>query len=638
MSPVDRRLLWWQNECLCLTRAVSILRCRGLPFASTNASKERSVPPPGDARAAIANAADYFDREDDRFVNALRDVYDAPQLALLVDRWKVDPRPWAQQQVFNYLDRPLDTPGHHVVVKRLFKAAEERRDHEQMAAFLTAFDRLIRRERKMRYRHEYLRETRMWLTHETEHLSSPRDSILPPLPRKAVDPRTGRKIEIPPPRPYYVAGFRLFSYRTRRYLQRRAWRYFRRLGLQHPGEYVPAVAAALLRYVDDDFVRPENLLDSWGFVHACFGKHPAIEFSSRSASIKPGRSASELTAVPYFEPLWADAAAYPTLWRLLFDASSRAVRVWARQLLERHHSESLQRISADEVQRLLMHDDAELQQFGALLLGQLRGSDEWPVERWLKLLELRDPTALAIVCEQLAKHVSGDRLDAGQTIELATARATPVSLLGLKLLRGRSWDSPEDRRRLAALGNARCEAVAADLAKFALGVAGSGERYDRDVISVLFDGLLEPMRAAATAWFAGSAAAQDDPVLWSRLIETPYDDVRLPIVDLLQQRAARPRIAGRYDLSGLWSAVLLGVHRGGRQKLKAVDQLVDAMIDRSADHYDHYDLILVLATVVRSIRGPEQRAGLAGIARLIDRCPDFADFVRRSLPEISFTD
>jgi hypothetical protein len=43
-----------------------------------------------------------------------------------------------------------------------------------------------------------------------------------------------------------------------------------------------------------------------------------------------------------------------------------------------------------------------------------------------------------------------------------------------------------------------------------------------------FDGLMEPMRAAAMTWLEDSSSrGHDDAVLWSRLIETPFDDVRL---------------------------------------------------------------------------------------------------------------
>ena len=66
--------------------------------------------------------------------------------APIADRWRIDPRPWARQQLLNYLRLPFDQPGHQPVVKRLFKHAESKGDDEVMAAFLVAFDLLVRRE------------------------------------------------------------------------------------------------------------------------------------------------------------------------------------------------------------------------------------------------------------------------------------------------------------------------------------------------------------------------------------------------------------------------------------------------------------------------------------------------------------
>lgn len=95
---------------------------------------------------------EYFNSEDDRFLETLRQISSAPFLASVAERWKKDPCPWARQQILNYLELPLNCPGHQPVVKRLFKQAEENKDHEQMAAFLVAFDRLVRRERGARWK------------------------------------------------------------------------------------------------------------------------------------------------------------------------------------------------------------------------------------------------------------------------------------------------------------------------------------------------------------------------------------------------------------------------------------------------------------------------------------------------------
>src|SRR6185437_1522052 len=83
-----------------------------------------------------------FSNQDDQFIDRLRLVRAPKYLAGLADRWKKDPRPWAHEQIFSYLALPLDRPGHHPVVKRLFKQAEANHDHALVAAFLVAFDRL----------------------------------------------------------------------------------------------------------------------------------------------------------------------------------------------------------------------------------------------------------------------------------------------------------------------------------------------------------------------------------------------------------------------------------------------------------------------------------------------------------------
>src|SRR5204863_3084847 len=112
-------------------------------------------------------------------------------------------------------------------------------------------------------------------------------------------------------------------------LRRRAWRYFRRLGFKDPPAYVPAVARALLRYTDDDVRLGQNLLDSWGLMHACFGRSDVLTFSRRHTNIKPERRLAEMQAAPMFERLWAEPAAAGMLLSAVLDAGCRPVRVWA---------------------------------------------------------------------------------------------------------------------------------------------------------------------------------------------------------------------------------------------------------------------------------------------------------------------
>lgn len=564
-----------------------------------------------------------FAAEDRRFVEELRAVEQPKLLAAFADRWKQDSRPWARQQMLAYLDQPLDRPGHQPLVKRLFKHAEARRDHELMALFLVAFDRNVRRTIENRW--VWNASSRGGI--QTEVLVAPRNAIPGPSSMQR-DPVTGRPVPMPMP-----ANPRLFKYRTRYYLRRRAWRYFRRLGFGQPEAYPAAIARALVAYRDADFVRGENILDSWGLLHACFGEHDALEFGPVHPRLKENRSFSELASAPAFGEAWKTPASGTVLFSLLFRARSRLVRVWARQTFEREHPAYV--ASVDELRQLLDHDDGDIQQLGARLLANAPGLATLPLADWLRLLQTRNTEALVTVCELFARHVAGERLTLAQVLELARAQPVPVARLGLKFLEGRTIGTGADRVAIASVADTACDALAGDLARWALGILGHGAAYQTDLVIRFFDSLRSGAREAAWAWLVAEVSpGLEDPVLWSRLIETPFPDLRLRLVDHLEREAERRAgLAG--DLRAIWIAVLLGVHRGGRQKAKAVRQVSEAI---AAAPERTGALLPVLAVAVRSVRQPEARAGLAGVMTLLARRPELAESIRRELPELRWTE
>ena len=90
------------------------------------------------------------------------------------------------------------------------------------------------------------------------------------------------------------------------------------------------------------------------------------------------------------------------------------------------------------------------------------------------------------------------------------------------------------------------------------------ERYSAEPVSRFFDSLLQPAREAAWAWLApANSPGANDPALWSRLIETPHDDVRLHVVGELERRAKLPGTSID-QVTIVWTSVLLNIHRGGR--------------------------------------------------------------------------
>ena len=571
-----------------------------------------------------------FARQDDQFVERVREVRAAKYLAGLADRWKHDPRPWAREQILIYLSRPLDRPGHHPLVKRLFKQAEGQRDDELMAHFLVAFDRLIRRRRRTVTRFDWSTRS-AW---REERLVSPQDQILPLQPPRVVEiPWTGQKFT----RPAYErapANGRLFSYRTRRYLRRRAWRYFRWMRFQRPADYTRAVAKALPLYRDEDLAQGENILDCWSLLNIAFRGSEVLAFRPNGVGVVEGRSLGELAAAPRFGALWQAPEATELLLQLTLRAESRLVRVWAVQLLQRHHLANLRELSVDRLLELLNHSDEGVQQFGAGLLDSLAGVDLWTVSTWLRLLETRNLAALALICQAMTSRVRPDRLTTEQCVELACARVTPIAKMGLAWLGERPLG---DVAALGRLATAQCEATGFEAASFALARIGAPEAYRTDAVISFFDSLNPEVRRGAWQWLAPSSPGYQDAELWSRLFESPYEEIRLALIAALQQRAdgtAGPRALARRDLSPLWSAVLLGVHRGGRAKVHALRQISEAIAEQPERAES---LLPVLAVAIRSVRPAEARVGLSAILSAVARRPEIEPLLAKGLPELRLT-
>ena len=588
---------------------------------------------------------EYLSRADDRFLAALRNFHDPKKLVSVVDRWKRDHRPWARQQIFDYLDQPLNTLGHEVVVKRLFKHAEERNDDELMAAFAVAFDRLVRRVRKKQYHYDW-RTRASW---EEERLVVPRNA-LPHVDAKSritQNPKTLEKIIVG--RKVPKNGL-LFSYHTRYHLRRRAWRYFRRKGDQKPAEYCAAVAQMLRRYTDEMVASGESLIDSWSLMHACFFGSDVLRITASKIDVRADRSLAEMDAAPDFPHLWREKRATRVLVGLLSTAQSRAVRVWAMQLLRRDHVDNFADFTAEELLPLLDHEDGEVQTFAAEMLERSTTLGKLELATWLRLLETRNIAALEIIARLMEQHVQPDRLTLEQMVDIAIAAPVPVARLGLRFLQSRRIESPADRATISRLSNAKSAGVAGEITTWALSILGAPDVYDVDTVSRFFDSLLRPARDAAWSWLVGATLASpsagrnegdtsvaptrsrgyDDPALWSRLIETPYDDLRFHVVKELERRTTLPGTSIT-QIAVVWTTVLLNIHRGGRAKLAALKQISRAIVE---DPARAEPLLPVLAVAIRSVRLPEVRTGLSAVVAAVEMHPPLADAVARYLPEM----
>ena len=574
-----------------------------------------------------------FDIQSPNFLHELRKIENPGLIKSFADRWKSDPRPWAREQILAFLEDPLSTPGHETLVKRLLRHAEECRDDELMAAFLVAFDRSVRRVRRIHSRFDPATSTVV----NEESLMTPRGLVLRKrksgigrVPEWLVPYQTRRK-----------EGALLFSYRTRYYLRRRVWRYFRKLGFSRPAEYPNAIARALVTYLDQDLTRGENILDSWGLMHALFRYSEALTFKASQIHLREGHGLGELVPFPRFPGIWRTPEAVPVLFSLVSTARARLIRVWAMRLLEAEHVEAFRGLDHEQILCFLEHDDDEVQQFGSRLLAASPLLAKLSVDGWLRLLETRSVTALNTVCSLMKRHVSTERFTVAQCVTIASARETPVASMGLEFLKARSITPPE-AGFLTELADARCAALSGELTRWALDQLEELKAASGESLSRFFDSRSSKTRSQVMKWLVPGKTGYNDPILYRRLLETPYDEVRTWLVRGLETRIALARRtlerrpdglpgSGSEDLARIWASVLLAVHRGSRPKATAIRQLGRAIIEDPgrADR-----LLPVLAVALRSVRASERRVGLSAVVGALKACPGLSRSIREHIPEL----
>jgi hypothetical protein len=596
-------------------------------------------------------AEELFAREDRGFVDELRRVHFADRLGDFAARWVADRRPFARQALLDYLSRPLNCYRHEPLVKRLFKLAEKSGDDELMGAFLVAFDRTVRRVRKTvnRYKHEtFTSQTaaeaaaRTW---EAEGYENASITNWPPgryyanawkkepvvvMPGNTVMPRPREKDwkkNQPVPdaeRARLERRHLLFSLPTRRYLRRRAWRYFRVIGKSDPARYVRAAVGFLTRYTDADVGSDIHLLDSWGLVHALFHHSPALVSPAKGWAFAEGKSLADLAPAPYLEPTWAT---YPeTVFAVLLGANCRAVRQWAVWMLRRHHEGWLASQPVVALLKLADHPDPDLSALGFDLLEKAPDLASVPVDEWLARLDGGDLDKLQRLSDLLVRRLDPARVAAGDAIRLAGHRSKPVAELGLAQLKQKTF-AEADAAALLPLTQADSEAVRPALTRWLRDtLSGFGAVRPEWVLEFL-DSKHADVRAAGWEWL-NSSPLRDDPAVWHRLAESPYDDVRGPLVTALDQRTAA---ADPDTVRLLWATVLLNVARGGRHKPGVVGRVVA----RLAAHPDEAGrLVPLLAVAVRSLRKTEFRAGLTGVVWLTENKPELVPAIRERFPEL----
>jgi hypothetical protein len=430
---------------------------------------------------------------------------------------------------------------------------------------------------------------------------------------------------------------RLFSLATRRYLRRRAWRFFRKLGKEHPERYVAAVLNILKRYRDEDVCNGVALLDNWGLNHILFHHSPVLRAVNRGWILAPGRGLSELAPAPIYEGLWK--AAPRSYLELLREGQCRPVRQWAAFMIRRDHAALLQELSSNELFELLAHQDPTVASLAAEVLRSLPHLTVLGVDRLLGLVEEPRGETLEIVCDLLAQRLGAKNVSLAQAVRLARSRPLPAAQLGFTWLQTKTPANEEDCLSLLGLAEAQAEPLRPEMVRWCRGVLSGSPFFRPDWVLEFLDSRHGEVRAEGWTWLEEDRRLGDNVDIWRKLLESPYDDVRLRLIKALQAR-----VAGRGDspdfalgpldedlLRFVWASVLLNIHRGGRFKPLAVGQLVARLKRRPQEAQD---LLPILAVALRSVRGPEWRTGLAGVVQLVEHNRDLRPLVQEMFPEL----
>jgi hypothetical protein len=430
-----------------------------------------------------------------------------------------------------------------------------------------------------------------------------------------------------------VQGRFLFSLKTRHYLRRRAWRYFRKLGKRQPERYVPAVCAALKLYTDQDTPSGIGLLDNWGLVHILFHHSPTLQSRPSGWRVAPGGQLTQLQPDPKYRKLWLQSA--EPIFELLVGAKCRAVSLWALKMLRRHFPERLSRVETPELLRWLVAENAALNDLAIELLQSRGGLEKIPAEEWLKLIDAARPDLLDRLSEMILRSVKPEQVSFTDAVRLAMLRPIPLARLGRAFLQGKKPATDDEVRAVFGLREAEAEPLRADLVRWARGVLSQRPDFQPLWVLEFLDSRHEDVREIGWEWLQGDERAREDTAVWQCLLESPYDNIRLRMIAMLEERAGEGD--GKFSpetVRGLWASALLNVHRGSRVKPVVVRQVLKRL---AAHPEEGGELLPIIAVVLRSVRGPEFRAGLAGLAAYLERNPDRQALVEAVFPELKLT-
>lgn len=559
-----------------------------------------------DAQGASTLLLDqYFEAGDERFLSELFSCTVETKFKPLSKKWFFDRRPFAREMLRRYIADGCDRPHQRLLVKRLFKFAEENEDHDLMSCFVVALDRMSKRALVEVEVYDYGRRKNIKRKFLKRAMSGIPEGF------------ATRKEAKTAPR---------FSIRTRLYLQRRAFRYLRRLSRKDAAAYGEIVRALLLSYRDEHLQKAEQLLDSWSLLHILYWGSPVLTRQPRGVCVRDGRALGELGPAPFCPRAWVGQ--FPAIMQLLLEAGARPVRSFAAQLLRRDYHRELSEIPIVQLKRMLLGSNLEAQELGGSLLESSPHLAQLTLDDWIALLRIEQAAVLPVVCAQVVRYVRPEALTLAQCVALAQLKAAPVAELGLRWAMEKRTSTEDDLKTLLRLANAEVKGVREEAVGHLVQELLASEHFREEHLRDLIDSRFADVREQALSLMKGDPRLRESLVLWVALAETPYDDVR---AYLIQNLESMQTIFAPETLRGVWAASILAIHRGGRAKRRVVTQIAERIV---ASPGEAPELLPLLGVALRSVRATERRAALAALTRAALQAPALRSLLGERLPEL----
>ena len=186
---------------------------------------------------------------------------------------------------------------------------------------------------------------------------------------------------------------------------------------------------------------------------------------------------------------------------------------------------------------MLSHEDDDIALLAAESMRQSTDLAEITVEQWLELVESSSPQTLSVISELMQKHLTPAKLSRQRILALACSRPFPVAQMGFQWLQTMAIQSAGDAQELSVLGKAQADGLRPQMIEWVRSQLTSSPFLQPQLLLDFLDSRHLDVRTSAWNWLTSAEQIRQDTGIWQKLLETPYDDIRLQLAKLLEEES-----------------------------------------------------------------------------------------------------